>query len=155
MGGRELSGRELSGRRRIAPLDRGDELLVLGDEAHDARRVPSHGGGRDPLLTVAQRVVLAGQQRIAVGRDDRTVKPPIRDDEAGPTVGQCSLLLGDRVVEAGDPPGASAATLRAQCCSISRRASRTSSASDGEIGTTSAPRRYSSSRPSASSCRNA
>ena len=51
----------------------------------------------DPLLAVAQRVVLADEDRVAVGGDDRVVELAIGDGEARATVGERLLLAGDRL----------------------------------------------------------
>ena len=98
--------------------------------------------GGDALLAVAQRARQAQQDRVAGGGDDRVVELAIGAREAEPVARRLRLLLGgDRDLERGEQVGAAvSAARRTQCSSTSSRASKTSSISAAETGTTSAPR---------------
>ena len=85
----------------VAPLERGSDLAMLGDEAADAGRVVPDRGDRDPLLTVARGVVLAKQNRVPVGGDDRATERAVDLAEPEAGVEQRALLVGDRLTERG------------------------------------------------------
>ena len=96
----EVRAEQLRGGVAVAALERGDDLAVLGDEALDPRRVARDRRGRDPLVAVAQAVVLAGQEPVAGRFDDRAVELPVGPGEAGAALERL-LLLGDVLPQRG------------------------------------------------------
>ena len=70
VGGSEVVSHEVGGRLRVACFDGEGDLPMFRDEARDTSRLPSDGRGGDPLMAVAERVVLPQQQLVAVGGHD-------------------------------------------------------------------------------------
>src|SRR5215207_2118082 len=73
----EVRAEQLRGGVAVAALERGDDLAVLGDEALDPRRVARDRRGRDPLVAVAEAVVLPGEEPVAGRFHDRAVELPV------------------------------------------------------------------------------
>src|SRR5690242_9609286 len=95
-GAAEVRAQQLGRLLALARGQRGRDLAVLGDEALDPGRVTGDGRRGDPLVAVSERVVGAGEQRVAGGRDERAVETTVglREARAGGT--QRALLRGDR-----------------------------------------------------------
>ena len=83
----------------VAGLQGCGDLAVLGDEALQPRGVAGHGGRGDPLVAVAQGIVLAGQQAVASRVDDRPVERAVGPREAGAAVLERRLLVGDEAAQ--------------------------------------------------------
>src|SRR3954452_1971768 len=93
----QVRGDELARGGRVAALERGGDLAVVGDEALRVGGVTGERDRGDPLLTVAQRIVEAREDGVAGGADDRTVEAAVRAREVASRVagGDRALLLGD------------------------------------------------------------
>ena len=97
----EVGGDEVGSGVCVASLEGGGDLAVLVDEASHPARVAREGGCGDALMPVAQGIVLAGEENVACGGDDRPVEAPVGLDEAAAAGVQGGLLRGDRGPELG------------------------------------------------------
>ena len=113
---------------------------MLGDELRDPSWIARHQRRGDPLLAVAQRVVLPYQDRVAVGGDDRVMDCAVGDREARTCVRELRSWLAIASSSTDASAGPSRRRARRSASPIRSRASSTSSASAIETGLTSAPR---------------